>query len=216
MFTPRQVSVGNKVYQLHIKHEAKKATIDINPDRSIHQLKEQIQSQFDVKPDEQSLLCNGKVLDVSDNVTLKQAKIPNGSKISCSKVKTSKAIRSSQDSSKIGINETLKKLESIEEKADSLEKGVHALDKKRKKLKHSEVPLFHGDQTGDLKRLKLDCGKNGELLMQLLESVDQMSLSEGQAEERGKRKQVATKINAVLDKNDKIIEKLSLAIKKAG
>jgi len=79
--------------------------------------------------------------------------------------------------------------------------------KKRRRLKHKEVPLFHGDKAGDLKKLKLECGKNGEKLMQLLETLDQITFSEGQVEQRAKRKQVVTKINSVLDKNDKILER---------
>jgi len=137
MFTPRQVSTGNKVYKIHIKHEAKKTTVTIPPDYSILQMKEQIQSQFNVKPDEQILLCNGKLLDVSDNVTLKQAKISNGSKISCKKVNNTKANVSSPEISEevIKVDETLKKLESIEKNANTLEADVVVLDKKKKTAK---------------------------------------------------------------------------------
>jgi len=215
MFTPRQVSMGNKVYKLHIKHDAKKSTINIPPDHSIQQLKECIQNQFNVKPEKQILFCNGKLMNVSDHKTIKQAKIPNGSKIICTKVSSSVTNLSISDDSEmvIEVDETLKKLENIEKKANALEISVLNLDKERRRILNEEVPLFHGDQTDDLKKLKLECGKNGEQLMQLLETLDQITVTEDQTEHRAKRKQVATKLNSVLDRNDKIIEKLTSSIK---
>ena len=217
MFTPRQVLMGNKVYKLHIKHDAKKSSINLPPDHSIYQLKESIYSEFKVKPDQQILFCNGKLLDVSDYMTLKQAKIPNGSKINCiikSKINLSYNVTQPMSVEDVEVDQTLQKLEQVVKKANDLELSVINLDKERRKLSNEEVPLFHeGDRAGDFKKLKIDCKKNGEQLMQLLESVDQMVFSEGQAEHRAKRKQVATLLNTVLDKNDKIIEKLSSAIK---
>lgn len=215
MFTPRQVSMGNKVYKLHIKHDAKKTTINIPPDHSIHQLKECIRSEFYVKPEKQILFCNGKLLDVSDNSTLKQAKIPNGSKIICTKLSASAANLSIYEDSEmeVKVDETLQKLVEMEKNANDLEISVQRLDKERRRVQNEEIPLFHADQTANLKKLKIDCGKNGEQLMQILETLDQMEFSEGQTEHRAKRKQVATKLNSVLDRNDKVIEKLSSAIK---
>ena len=78
-----------KAYKLHVKYEAKKSCITIPPDHSIQQLKQMIHSQFNLKPEEQSLLCNGKPLCTSDNTTLKQAKIPNNSKIALNRVQFS-------------------------------------------------------------------------------------------------------------------------------
>jgi len=211
MFTPRQVSMGNKVYKLHIKHDAKKSSINLPPDHSIYQLKESIYSEFKVKPDQQILFCNGKLLDVSDYMTLKQAKIPNGSKINCTKL--SYNVTKPMSIEDVEVDQTLQKLEQVAKKANDLELSVLNLDKERRKLSNEEVPLFHeGDRAGDFKKLKVDCKKNGEQLMQLLESLDQMVFSEGQAEHRAMRKQVATLLNTALDKNDKIIEKLSSAI----
>eukprot|EP00090_Calanus_glacialis_P001418 TRINITY_DN11013_c0_g1_i1.p1 TRINITY_DN11013_c0_g1~~TRINITY_DN11013_c0_g1_i1.p1 ORF type:complete len:120 (-),score=35.85 TRINITY_DN11013_c0_g1_i1:46-360(-) len=104
----------------------------------------------------------------------------------------------------------------MEQKATNLELNVQNIDKEMRKLNNEEVPLFHGDRASDYKKLKVECGKTGEQLMQLLESLDQMECTEGQIEQRRRRKQVATKLNTVLDRNDKIIEKLSLAIKSAS
>ena len=220
MFNPRQVSMGNKVYKLHIKHDAKKTSINIPPDHSIYQLKGNIHSEFGLKPDHQILFCNGKLMDVSDYMTIKQAKIPNGSKIICTKLSTTSAARPSSSGGSqmsLEIDETLKKLDHMEQKANDLELSVRNIDKRRRKLNNEEVPLFHGgDRAGDYKKLKVECGKTGEQLMQLLESLDQMEFTEGQTEQRARRKKVATKLNTVLDKNDKIIEKLTLAIKSAS
>jgi len=219
MFTPRQVSMGNKVYKLHIKHDAKKTSISIPPDHSIYQLKENIHSEFKVKPEHQILFCNGKLMDVSsDFITIKQAKIPNGSKIICTKLSTKSPPTSPYSGSGISpeIDETLQKLDDMEQKANDLELNVQNIDKERRKLTNEDVPLFHSDRAGDYKKLKVKCGKNGEELMQLLESLDQVVCTEGQTEQRTRRKQVATRLNTVLDRNDKVIEKLSRAIKSAS
>jgi len=213
MFTPRQVTMGNKVYKLHVKHDAKKTSFDLSPDYSIHQLKEKICDELKVPMEEQVLHCNGKLLDVSDFLTLKQAKIPNGSKLICTKV--NRGAYKPMSVEDVEVDEALVKLENIEKKTNDLEKCVINVDKQRRKVNSEEVPLFHAnlDKAADYKKLKLECGKNGEQLMQLLESLDQFMFSETQSEHRAKRKQVATLLNAVLDKNDKIIEKLVAAIK---
>jgi len=220
MFTPRQISMGNKVYKLHIKHDAKKSSINIPPDHSIYQLKENIHSEFKVKPEHQILFCNGKLMDFSDYMTIKQAKIPNGSKIICTKLSKNSPPTPSPSSKgsqmSLEVDETLAKLDHMEQKANDLELKVQNIDKERRKLSNEDVPLFHGDRAGDYKKLKVECGKTGEELMQLLESLDQVVCTEGQADQRVRRKQVATKLNMVLDKNDKVIEKLSLAIKSAS
>lgn len=220
MFTPRQVTMGNKVYKLHVKHDAKKTSINLPPDYSIHQLKEKICEELKVPMEEQVLHCNGKLLDVSDFMTLKQAKIPNGSKLICTKVnRGDRSAYKPMSVEDVEVDEALVKLETIEKKTNDLEKCVINVDKQRRKVyNEEEVPLFHAnlDKAADYKKLKLECGKNGEQLMQLLESLDQFMFSESQAEHRAKRKQVATLLNAVLDKNDKIMEKLVTAIKSAS
>lgn len=212
MFTPRQVSMGNKVYKLHVRHEAVKASISLPPDYSVLQLKEKIYAETKVPPEDQLLYCNGKMLDVSDLVTLKQAKIPNGSKINC--IKVSKTVTKPLTVEDVEVDESLVKLEHIENKSNELEKCVLAVDKERRNLKNEELPLFHTslDKVTGYKKLKLECGKNGEQLMQLLESLDQLQFSESQGEHRAKRKLMATLLNSVLDKNDKIVEKLTFAI----
>jgi hypothetical protein len=215
MSNKRQGSMSTKVYKLDIKHDTKKSTIHIPMEHSIYQLKEIIQSQFNVKPEEQTLFCNGKLVGDSDYMTLKQAKITNGSKITCNKIASSVGNPSTQAKSVIVIevDETLKKLENIVKNASVVIKSVHNLEKERRRLQNDEYPPTQGGSTADFKRLKFECGKNGEQLIRLLETLDQMTFSEGQTEHRAKRKQVATKLNYVLDQNDKIIEKLTSAIK---
>eukprot|EP00090_Calanus_glacialis_P004504 TRINITY_DN13369_c0_g1_i9.p1 TRINITY_DN13369_c0_g1~~TRINITY_DN13369_c0_g1_i9.p1 ORF type:complete len:216 (-),score=73.30 TRINITY_DN13369_c0_g1_i9:129-776(-) len=211
MSSKRQKS---KAYKLDVKYEAKKASITILPDHSIHQLKQMIHSQFNLKPEEQFLLCNGKPLCASDNITLKQAKIPNGSKITANRIASSPANTPTNGKSAVvvEVDETFKKLENIVKNASEVIKSVHKLEKERRRLQNEEDLPIQGDPAADYKRLKFECGKNGEELIRLLESLDQMTFAEGQTEHRARRKQVATKLNYVLDQNDKIIEKLTLAI----
>jgi len=205
--------MGNKVYKLHVRHETVKASISLPPDFSVLQLKEKVYAETKVPPEDQLLYCNGKLLDVSDLVTLKQAKIPNGSKINCIR-RVSKTVTKPLTVEDVEVDEALVKLEHIENKSKELEKCVSAVDKERRKLKDEEIPLFHSslDKVTGYKKLKLECGKNGEQLMQLLESLDQLQFSESQGEHRAKRKLMATLLNSVLDRNDKIVEKLTSAI----
>jgi hypothetical protein len=206
----------NKAYKLDVKYEAKKACIKIPPDHSIHQLKAMIHSQFNLKPEEQSLLCNGKPLCAGDNITLKKAKIPNGSKIIVHRVPLPAGKNSTTGETAVIVDETLKKLENIVKSASGVIKSVHKLEKERRRLQNEEDLPTQGDPAADYKRLKFECGKNGEELIRLLESLDQMTFAEGQTEHRARRKQVATKLNYVLDQNDKIIEKLTLSIGISG
>jgi len=208
--------MANKMYKLYIKYESKKAFIDVAPEESVFQLKKLIQSEFNIEPEDLDLICNGKLLEVSDFVTLKHARIPNGSKLL---VFRRDATSSPSNVSKSGHskhkaeNDIIEKLENIEKKANELEKSVANTRKERRQMETEDVPLFHGNQSGEIKQLKVRCMKNGELLMQLLESLDQITFSENQAEYKSKRKEVATKLNSVLDKNDKIIEKLRASLK---
>ena len=207
MFTPRQVSMGNKVYKLHIKHDTKKIVLTLPPDYSIQQLKENIFDEFKVKPDDQFLVCNGKPMEATNLMTLKQAKIPNGSKIICTKLtkhKEEETFLEDEPEKSVNMHEVLRK---IYEEAESLESKVEKVEKERKRLSRELVPLFQ--------QLRKNCGLHGELLMRLLEQMDGLQMPEGETELRSQRKEVATKLNNVLDKNDQLIEKLADAIKSA-
>ena len=125
--------------------------------------------------DRQILHCNGKLLEVEDNVTVKKAKIPNGSKILCTL--SQKLTDPVEDD-----------LAKIESSADNLETSLNV-------------------QTEDFRKLKLESKKVGEELMRLLESLD--SLECNNLAQRSKRKQLASKINSILDKNDKLGNKLN-------
>ena len=72
--------------------------------------------------------------------------------------------------------------------------------------------MFLHVQTEDFRKLKLESKKVGEELMRLLESLDSLECND-QAQ-RSKRKQLATKINSILDKNDKLGNKLNHDTKK--
>ena len=207
---------SNKVYKLDVKYEAKTTSISISPDLSISLLKEAIYAQLNLKPEEQSILWGGKPLIGTDNMTLKKAKIPNGSKLIVNKVAvaTLPANTATKVESKVfaAVDETFKKLEKIVMNASLVIKSVHTLEKERRRFQSGEEAPSQEDPAADYKRLKFECGKNGEQLIRLLESLDQITFTEGQEEHRARRKQVATKLNYVLDQNDKIIEKLTAAI----
>jgi hypothetical protein len=156
---------SNKAYKVYVKYEAKKASISIPPDHSIHQLKAMISSHFNLKPEEQSMLCNGKPLCAADNITLKKAQIPNGSKMIVHRVPLPAGKNSNIGESAVIVDETFKKLENIVKNASEVIKSVHSLEKERRRLQNEEDLPTQGYPAAEYKRLKLECGKNGEELM---------------------------------------------------
>ena len=149
-------------------------------------MKEKIQSEFNIDPDRQVLHCNGKLMEAADNVTIKQAKIPNGSKILCTL-------------SQKPVDPVEQHFAKIEASADDLEKSLDKLVSQRRTLLK--------EQSDYLRRFKLESNKVGEELMRLLESLDSVECSD--FSHRTKRKQLATKMNSILDRNDKLGEKLN-------
>ena len=176
-----------------MKYSARSVEVCLAPDSPVHQLKEKIRSEFNIDPDRQILHCNGKLMEAEDNVTIKQAKIPNGSRILCTL------------SQKL-VDPVVQHLEKIESSADDLEISLDKLVKQRRTLVKEPPPLFSEDKSDDFKKLKCESKKVGEHLMRLLESLD--SVDCGELSQRTKRKQLATKMNNILDRNDKLGEKL--------
>ena len=64
----------------------------------------------------------------------------------------------------------------------------------------TDVPSFNVDRSEDMKKLRFESKKVGEALMQLFESLDGLECCD--QTQRSRRKQVATKINSALDKNE--------------
>ena len=203
-----------KAFKLDVKYESQSSQISLAPDLAIYQLKQEILSQFKIPVEEQALICNGKHLGPeTDNLTIKQARIPNNSKISVQRVPVPSEDTSKEQSIADGeVDESFKELEKLVKNASEVIKSVHTLEKERRRLQSGEDSPSQADHTADYKRLKLECGKNGEQLIRILESLDQIFFTEEQVEQRSRRKLVATKLNYVLDQNDKIIQKLTLAI----
>jgi len=201
MFTPRSVTMGNKVFKVNVKYSSKSCEIQLNQDDTIYALKLKIQKEFNLDPSLQVLQCNGKILDLDDNTTIKQARIPNGSKILCSSLKSA--------SPKVS-NSVIDKLLKIEKDADEIEKKLDVLKKSREE---NICPSLFSEtsHTQELKKIKFECKKGGEELMRLLESLDSISCND--TEERLRRKKVATKINAILDKSDRLGGKLEKDLK---
>ena len=171
--------------QVHVKYSARSVEVCLTPDSPVHQLKEKIQTEFNIDPERQILHCNGKLMEAEDNVTIKQAKIPNGSKILCTL-------------SQKPVDPVVQHLDQIESSADELEISLDKLVKQRRTLLKEQSD--HG------RNLKLESKKIGEHLMRLLESLDSVECSD--LTQRTKRKQLATKMNTILDRNDKLGEKL--------
>lgn len=193
MFTPRQVTMGNKIFKVYVKYSSKSCEIPLAQDDTIYALKQKIQNEFNLDPSQQILHCNGKILGLDDHTTIKQAKIPNGSKILCSSLKSA--------SPKVSLS-VIDKLLKLEKDSEEIEKNIDVLKKSREE---------QSSASQDLKKLKFECKKSGEELMRLLESLDSISCND--TEERLKRKKVATKINAILDKSDRLGGKIEKDLK---
>ena len=64
----------SKEYKLDVRYESQNRPIYLTPDLAIHQLKQEIFSQFKIPVDEQALTCNGKQLGPeTDNLTTKSS-----------------------------------------------------------------------------------------------------------------------------------------------
>ena len=176
--------------------------VQLSQEDSIMQLKQKIEDKIEIEPEKMQLLCNGKLLEVADTTSIKQAKIPNGSKI----LITTKP----QDAMK-QTDTVIIVLDKLEAKAELIEANLSKIVSKRKDLVQEDLPLFHGDKSSDLKKLKFESKKVGEELMQLFETLDNIECSD--SDQRTRRKQVATKINGILDKNDKLSSKLENDLK---
>jgi len=172
--------MGNKIFKVHVKYAGTNFEVELSPDTSIYELKEKIQTKFHIKPKAQLLFCNGKLLEVEDHKTIKQARIPNGSKILCT-------VLTSQQ-----VDPVIDVLDKIDKCAEDVESHLDSLISKRRELISEEAPEY--------KKLNMESKKCGEDLMKLFESLDTIECSE--TAHRTRRKQVATKINAILDKND--------------
>lgn len=224
MMTPRQVQMGNKVYKLHLKHETERETLSLSPDISVGELKAKIKSQFNIPPSQHLILfSNGKSISAENHKTVKQAKILSGSKILVSKVPSgSPKINSSHLLFSEGQlfqptnqpekkNEHLeKKLVEIGAKSAELETTLGALEEEFSQSENAGG----GEKT--LRRQKLDAGSLGEQLMQLLEELDQVQLSDQERELRAKRKMAATRLNNALDRIDSLKERLCGAIRRCS
>ena len=183
-----------KVFKVHVKHSGRSVEVGLTPDTSVLQLKGKICFEFNVAPDRQILHCNGRLLEAEDSVSIKQAKIPNGSKILCT-VSQSPA------------DPVMERLQKIGSQAEDLEESLDQLVKRRKLLSKEPAPLFADTQSEEVRVCKLESKKVGEELMRLLESLDSIDCID--QSHRAKRKELATKINSFLDRNDKLGSKLN-------
>lgn len=204
--TPRSVSMGNKVYKLHVRCGSRKETWDMSPDAPLLEFQNRVAQTFQVPFDEQKILCNGKQLSVDSRQTMKQAKIPNGSKIviqPCQNLAENLSVYENRD---LEPTDT-KILEDIEQQGVDIENSVTALDRDLANMRGSGDHLAR--RCEDLKRVKLECGKLGELLMRLFEKLDAIHFTDEQSEAKAKRKHVANFLNQILDRNDAVVFRIS-------
>lgn len=215
MMTPRQGSMGNKMYTLQVKYQGMKENISLAPDTSIEQLKKKINSKFNITPDDQELIANGRILTSEGHKTLKQAKLLNGSKIVCNKVGRRKELKSS--SKPMFLEEDIMR-EQFQIKLDTVEETSHelcvSLDKIVEQVNHTKGKSVNNEtDKSDLKSYKVEVGGLGERLMQQLEELDQLHLSDQDTELRVRKKKAANKLNAALDRIDSIKEEIKEFVK---
>ncbi|XP_023328916.1 uncharacterized protein LOC111701738 isoform X2 [Eurytemora carolleeae] len=190
MMTPRSVEMGNKVYKLHVKVGARKEILELPPDSSLDILHQHIYRIFQIPESQQRLVCNGKPLNFSSNLTLKQARVGNGSKIlvqTCDMYTSSQSTHNTTDSNQRDRNTVrnngdcrntgsscpeaavddaaskLRDLEEIDTKALQLEQTVHNLG-----LEFNKLNELQKKEQCELSRLKKESVSAGELLIYCL------------------------------------------------
>jgi len=253
MMTPRSVTMGNKVYKLHVKHGSNKKTLNMSPSATVQQLKQEITENFQVPESNQQLIFNGKTLQLNDASSLKQCRIPNGSKIvvqslsgippertqvtpnlsdprrtdnntqspnptnlpvnNSERITEQASVDGPQVSSgegdcygnnTVASTELFKSLQHIEDRGLQIEKLVNQLELDLSKL--NSCPLEQRDQL--IRTMKKQNCMNGELLMNELESLDQLRIETEMTEVRAYRKRLANLLNRVLDLNDENMQNI--------
>lgn len=206
--------MGNKIYRINVKYGSTKDTVEATPETNIIQLTKKIEKITGLPPNQQKWLCNGKPFEKDVNMTLKQANILNGSKILVTSCKATKDDLSIYEDADIAHSEAQKaddaldQIDEIEMKSQRLEQNMELLGKQRKDIKGRSSKL----REEEYKRLRKECGKLNENFMNLLETLDSISLTEEQQEGRSKRKTVATFLNQMMDRNDGILQKLASSL----
>jgi hypothetical protein len=222
MWTPRSVSVQNKDFIVHLKYGAHKSTLKLNKDSTIDQLKQKISQELNIPERNLSLMINGKPCPTQGNITFTQARIPNNCKVlvSVSKVDSEHIYASSSDrvpgqaeSSRGGSDTIEVQLDNIKAKALEISQTVNSLEDKNG---HFNNYRRRGQgSVQEVKGYKKTAGIQGELLMQSLEKLDRLDLAPGPGmdQQKRKRKEVATLLNSVLDRNDQVMAAFSQHLK---
>jgi len=205
MMTPRSVAIQNKDFMVYLKYGSHKSNLKINKDSSIDQLKQKISEQLNLAESDLNIIINGKSCPARGNLTLSQAKIPNGSKILVTVKQNDNIRKQDNDSAADRIDKILNSIEAkgleISQKVDELEDTARHLEIHSDKNNESNIQ--------NIKHHKKTAAIQGELLMQHFESIDNLSLSESMTEQKQRRKNVANLLNKVLDRNDQVISILS-------
>jgi len=200
--------MGNQLYKLNILHDSKLTTMTIPPDHTILQLKEAIQSNTGVKPNQQVLFCGSQMLRVKRTDTLEKTEIVSGSTITVIKVGKSKP----------SLNKVVRKSSNLVNKTcielGNLEIQVLGFQKMGLQLKHKFLvleekgPIFPGERKLEYENVKTEICTMKELVVKLLGDLAKIKISEDNVDYRTRRKKIATKIDAVLEQINTVLEQI--------
>jgi len=212
-FVPRSVVMGNKVYKIHVKCEGGKDTFSVPPDYSVGQLKTRIAAKFNVPASQLVLLCNGRALQGEDHCTLRQARVFSGSKIMAIRPGGNESVARPGKLNSLDREEKARR-EEIREKVyardgeQQLGDRINEVQRQAEELEERVTIL--GKQTDEDPNLRRKQSRiAGEECMRLLETLDNIALDPNMEQLRSQRKMIARNLNAVMDRNDSIIENIT-------
>jgi len=105
-------------------------------------------------------------------------------------------------------------LDSIKAKSVEISQTVRSLEDMNSQLKRSNSRQSRCVvSVQEIKGHKKTAGVQGELLMRCLENLDRQQIDPGMHEQKSRRKELATLLNNILDRNDRVMADLSQHIK---
>eukprot|EP00092_Neocalanus_flemingeri_P036437 GFUD01039674.1.p1 GENE.GFUD01039674.1~~GFUD01039674.1.p1 ORF type:complete len:190 (+),score=60.23 GFUD01039674.1:263-832(+) len=180
--------MGNQLYKLHILHNSTLITMTIPPDHTVLQLREAIQSNTGVDPCQQVLFCGSQILRMKNKDSLEKTEVVNGST----------------------MDRTCVELGNIEIQVLGFEK-MSSESRQKLLVLEKKGPIFPIDRQVEYENVKSEIGTLKQHLVELIEGLDKMKISEDDLNNKTRKKEIAYKIRTVLDQ----IEKIHKNIKKS-
>ena len=175
-------------------------TVEIEQHAPLTDLMAEVETLTQVPATGQKLILNGKSLTSQDkSKSLADLKVFDGAKIM--------VLGRRYDPE---ADEMYKKVAEVDRKAEEVEKRLAEVKVELADYEKGYVPQEHKEKA--LKGLSRRCKSGTEEFMRQLETLDSFSMSEAQNEARSKRKTVINSINAKLDKNDALSQKIDALI----